>query len=102
MGSFEAKFKKAGTKPVQVWEGKYASLLKSNGWGGNWGRKWPKNWHERELATSELDRMLGRQVLVQLTAKNVQKRRRRDLRGSRRGVRMRVQDRDLRLLFSFS
>ena len=93
VGSFEAKFKKAGTKPVQVWEGKYASLLKSNGWGGNGGRKWPKNWHERELATSELDRMLGRQVLVQLTAKNVQKRRRRDLRGSRRGVRMRVQDR---------
>ena len=72
VGSFEAKFKKAGTKPVQVWEGKYASLLKSNGWGGNGGRKWPKNWHERELATSELDRMLGRQVLVQLTAKKAE------------------------------
>ena len=72
MGSFEAKFKKAGTKPVQVWEGKYASLLKSNGWGGNGGRKWPKNWHERELATAELDRILGRKVLVQLSAKKAQ------------------------------
>ena len=69
MVSFEAKFKKAGTKPVQVWEGKYASLLKSNGWGGNGGRKWPKNWHERDLATAELDSILGRQVLVQLPAK---------------------------------
>ena len=69
MGSFEAKFKKAGTKPVQVWEGKYASVLKVNGWGGVGGRKWPKNWYERELATAELDRILGRQVLVQLAAK---------------------------------
>jgi hypothetical protein len=37
VGSFEAKFKQDGTKPVQVWEGKYAILLKSNGWGGNGG-----------------------------------------------------------------
>jgi hypothetical protein len=41
VGSFEAKLKQPGTKPVQVWEGKYASALKSNGWGGNGGRKWP-------------------------------------------------------------
>jgi hypothetical protein len=47
-------------------------VLKSNGWGGNGGRKWPKNWHERELATAELDRILGRQVLVQLAAKKAQ------------------------------
>jgi hypothetical protein len=72
VGSFEAKFKQAGTKPVQVWEGKYASLLKSNGWGGNGGRKWPKIWLERELATADLDRILGRQVLVQLAAKKAQ------------------------------
>ena len=39
VGSFEVKFKQAGTKPVQVWEGKYASALKSNGWGGEWGEK---------------------------------------------------------------
>jgi hypothetical protein len=39
VGSFEAKFKQADTKPVQVWEGKYASVLKSNGWGGEWGEK---------------------------------------------------------------
>ena len=69
VGSFEAKFKKAGMKPVQVWEDKYASVLKSNGWGGNGGKKWPKNWREREEATAELDRILGRQVLVQLAAK---------------------------------
>ena len=56
-------------KPVQVWEDKYASILKSNGWGDNGGRKWPKNWREREEATAELDRILGRQVLVQLAAK---------------------------------
>jgi hypothetical protein len=67
--SFEAKFKQACTKPVQVWEGKYANVLKSNGWGGNGGRKWPKNWREREIATAELDRILGRQVLVLLAAK---------------------------------
>jgi hypothetical protein len=71
-GSFEAKFKQPGTKPVQVWEGKYASALKSNGCGGNGGRKWPKNWREREVATAELDRILGRQVLAQLAAKNAQ------------------------------
>ncbi len=40
--------------------------------GGNGGRKWPKNWHERELDTSEMDRILGRQVLVQLTAKKAE------------------------------
>ena len=54
---------------TQVWEDKYASVLKSNGWGGNGGKKWPKNWREREEATAELDRILGRQVLVQLAAK---------------------------------
>jgi hypothetical protein len=39
--------------------------------GGIGGRKWPseKNWHERELASAELDRILGRQVLAQLAAK---------------------------------
>ena len=36
---------------------------------GNGGKKWPKNWREREEATAELDRILGRQVLVQLAAK---------------------------------
>ena len=59
-------------KPVQVWEDKYTSVLKSNGWGGNGGRKWPKNWREREEATAELDRILGRQVLVQLAAKKAE------------------------------
>jgi len=72
VGSFEAKFKKAGMKPVQGWEDKYASLLKSNGWGGNGGKKWPENWREREEATAELDRILGRQVLVQLAAKKAE------------------------------
>jgi hypothetical protein len=28
---------------------------------GGGGRKWPKNWREREVATAELDRILGRQ-----------------------------------------
>jgi hypothetical protein len=54
VGSFEAKFKKAGMKPVQGWEDKYASLLKSNGWGAMGGknglktgvreRKLQRNW----------------------------------------------------------
>jgi hypothetical protein len=34
VGLFEVRFKQAGTKSVQVWEGKYASVLKVNGWGG--------------------------------------------------------------------
>jgi hypothetical protein len=32
VGLFEAKFKQAGTKPVQVWEGKYVIVLKDSRW----------------------------------------------------------------------
>ena len=39
---------------------------------GNGGEKWPKNWREREEATAELDRILGRQVLVQLAAQKAE------------------------------
>jgi hypothetical protein len=36
--------------------------------GGEGGRKWPKNYRQREEATEELDRILGRNVLAQIAA----------------------------------
>jgi len=59
---------KTAPTPTQLWTDKYRPLLKSNGWGGA-GKKWPKNWGEREEATLELERILGRSYLTQLVAK---------------------------------
>ena len=70
-GTFKDKFKHSGKTtqtPTQVWTDKYRLLLKSNGWGGA-GKKWPKNWVEREAATLELERILGRSYLTQVVAK---------------------------------
>ena len=69
--TFKDKFKHSGKTtqtPTQVWTDKYRLLLKSNGWGGS-GKKWPKNWGERETATLELERILGRSYLTQVVAK---------------------------------
>jgi hypothetical protein len=70
-GTFKDKFKHSGKTdqtPTQVWTDKYRLLLKSNGWGGA-GKKWPKNWGEREAATLELERILGRSYLTQVVPK---------------------------------
>ena len=70
-GTFKDKFKHSGKTtqtPTQVWTDKYRLLLKSNGWGGS-GKKWSKNWGEREAATLELERILGRSYLTQVVAK---------------------------------
>jgi hypothetical protein len=70
-GAFKDKFKRSGKTaptPIQLWTDKYRPLLKSNGWGGA-GKKWSKNWGEREEATLELERILGRSYLTQLVAK---------------------------------
>ena len=70
-GTFKDKFKHSGKTdqtPTQVWTDKYRLLLKSNGWGGS-GKKWPKNWGEREAATLELERILGRSYLTPLLTK---------------------------------
>ena len=32
VGLFEVRFKQDGTKPVQVWEGKYVIILKDSHW----------------------------------------------------------------------
>ena len=66
--TFANKFKQPGSgkTPVQVWADKYEGFMKANGW-GNGGKKWPKNWAQREAATAELDHILGRRVLLQLT-----------------------------------
>ena len=50
-----------------------ASLWEENVWDvqrvGGGGGKWPKNWGERETATLELERILGRRYLTQVTVK---------------------------------
>ena len=71
--TFKDKFKHSGKTtqtPTQVWTDKYRLLLKSNGWGGS-GKKWPKNWGERETATLELERILGRSYMTQVDAKKL-------------------------------
>ena len=70
VGSFAAKFKIPGQKPVDVWKSKYEGLLKAHGWGGAGGKKWPKTWPDREIATKELLAILGQQMLQHLKDKH--------------------------------